>query len=106
MNKVKDHLLSKGHQDDEKVLIEISRLKEEQKSIEESIKEIRERMIIDLDAIKTSQNYLYREICNELEELKEELREEIKSPSIITKPIEINHESKETNQIESLVEQM
>lgn len=101
MNKIKGHLLPKDQ--DEKVLNEISRLREEQKLIEGSIKEIREKMTFDLEAIKTTQNYLYRELCNELEEL----REEIKAPLIVTKPIEINHESKEPNQIESpLVEQM
>ena len=69
-----NRLLPSAPRDDETVVEELARIQESQERLTEALGEIRQRLSTELDAIKTAQNYLYRELSSELDELREEVQ--------------------------------
>lgn len=72
-------------------------LKEDLKKLEEShtqmlrdVRELKSQLLESVDAIKATQNYLYRELGQELEEIREEI-------SIKTTPITTTLDAKQTS---------
>lgn len=54
---------------------EVQSLRQIHSSLNESMKDLRETLKRELDSIKASQNYLYRELSQDIGEIKEELRD-------------------------------
>lgn len=75
---------------------EVDDLKEDLKKLEEShtqilrdVRELKSQLLESVDSIKATQNYLYRELGQELEEIREEI-------SIKTTPITTTLDAKQT----------
>lgn len=65
--------------------LEIERIEEGQTEIKNSIRDIQEKLGSSIDSVKMSQNYLYGELSNEMEELREQLQ-------AITRPIKLSED--------------
>lgn len=66
---------------------EIAMLRETCASLKRSVAEMEGRLRSDVDAVKTLQNYLYNQLCSDLDELREEVCAYVKKQ---TNNIEVN----------------
>jgi hypothetical protein len=63
----------------------VSKMQEAQIALEAIVQSTSQRLTADIEGLKASQNYLYRDLARELEDLREE--------TIVTVPIKVNEDS-------------
>lgn len=56
-----------------------------QEELQKSLERVKEQLNVEVESVKTCQNYLYRELCDDLEDLREQFK-------ISLRPIEIGND--------------